>query len=266
MTTTTSPKPLRFYLGKTIKRICLDTGFVDVDSPMFVAKWDGLYVIAKDNDNFFLATSAQASEYVRTERDEKNKIKYAPNGPTILPVGERFKWTVECGNTCPNGGDETVVGSSVVQNKEAAMNLAAQWDGTQVRGTQGFLRIRGPAFYEIRRCTPRPVVPTPLPSRPQAQTVPTRPMVNSQAIDSAARRGAYWHSAESQYHEGYESMVWPRIRTSVRTMSGRSRLSDEMLRAVQTFQRATTVPAAIPDPELDEGDLAYITGAPFRRR
>jgi hypothetical protein len=58
---------------------------------MFVAKWQGLYVIAKDAANFFIVSEAQASEYVRTERDKKNKLKWATNAPTIVPTGPGFE-------------------------------------------------------------------------------------------------------------------------------------------------------------------------------
>lgn len=167
------PAPLRFYQAVAIKRICLNSGFVESGASMFVAKWQGLYVIAKDAANFFIVSEAQASEYVRTERDEKNKLKRATNAPTIVPTGPGFEWTVECGSTCPDGCDETVMDRRVVTNKEEALAQAAQWDGTRVRESHHFLRIRGPGFYEIKRPTPRPA-PVVVPPPPVRNYTPAR--------------------------------------------------------------------------------------------
>lgn len=254
MTTTTDLKPLRFYLAKTVKRICLDTGFVDTDSPMFVAKWQDLFVIAKDDNNFFFATEAQASEYVRTERDEKNKPKRALNcnSPVILPVSDRFKWTVQCGLTCPDGGDETIFENCVVQNKEAAEALAAQWDGTQVRGARGFLRIRGPAFYEIRRCTPRPAVapqaPLPAPAVPQSPSVANfQPTARASA---GIRRGAIYGWPSSIEERDSPNIFYERSGPRrAANFNVNQRIYEDMLRSVQNFQRQTTVPATPNDQE-----------------
>ena len=164
-TSNTETLHLRFYNATTTKRICLDSGFVEPGSPMFVAKWQGLYVIAKDNNNFFFVDEARASDYVRTERNDKNKLVRALNGPTIEPVGDRFQWTVECGRSCPDGCDETLVVTEKVASKDAALALMAQLDGTRARTNRDFLRIRGPAFYQIKRPTPRPVATPPAPTR-----------------------------------------------------------------------------------------------------
>ena len=71
--TTSATTPLRFYKASAVKRMCFNSGFVEPNSPLFVAKWTNLYVIARDAQNFFIIEEAKAPEYVRTERDEKNK-------------------------------------------------------------------------------------------------------------------------------------------------------------------------------------------------
>jgi hypothetical protein len=200
------PAPLRFYQAVAIKRICLNSGFVESGASMFVAKWQGLYVIAKDAANFFIVSEAQASEYVRTERDEKNKLKRATNAPTIVPTGPGFEWTVECGSTCPDGCDETVMDRRVVTNKEEALAQAAQWDGTRVRESHHFLRIRGPGFYEIKRPTPRPapvvVPPPPVRNYTPARFAPTMDDFSRSHIHYYNRTGHYDRATELRERRG----------------------------------------------------------------
>lgn len=257
MTTTntiSTPSPLRFYLAVAAKRICLDNGFVEPDTQMFVAKWSGLYVVAKDNDNFFLVTEAQAPDYVRTERDDKNKLKPALAGPTITPVGEKFEWVVECGTSCADGCDEAIAITRTVATKEAAEALVAELDGTRVRGSRDFLRIRGPAFYQIKRPTPRPapVVAPRQTSRARAvipsvsstyAPVMTRPIstVTGYPLENyliANPRNPYIRYSDADWEiepsEGYYD------RTAM------ARVSEELLRRVNSFQQATVRASAVP--------------------
>lgn len=270
-TNPSTPAPLRFYQAVAIKRICLNSGFVEPNAPMFLAKWQELYVIAKDDTNFFIVPEAQASEYVRTERDEKNKLKLATNAPTIVPTGPGFEWTVECGSTCPDGCDETVMDRRVVANKEEALAQAAQWDGTRVRGNREFIRIRGPAFYQIKRPTPRPApVVVPTPPRP-ARNAPVPTSRNFDPYNPYARdilsismgSRAEWQGILNQYIENnYIDMEIPTIRRSaqvVRNASGR--ISEELLRSVRAFQQATVTPAPVSIPETPSTDSPRRTGS-----
>lgn len=212
---------------------------------MFLAKWQELYVIAKDDTNFFIVSEAQASEYVRTERNEKNKLKLATNAPTIVPTGPGFEWTVECGSTCPDGCDETVMDRRVVANKEEALAQAAQWDGTRVRGNREFIRVRGPAFYQIKRPTPRPApVVVPTPPRP-ARNAPTATIQNF-----------------DPYIPSISIMEVPTIRRSAQVNRNASgRISEELLRSVRAFQQATVTPAPVSVPETPSTDSPRRTGS-----
>jgi len=270
-TNPSTPAPLRFYQAVAIKRICLNSGFVEPDAPMFLAKWHELYVIAKDDTNFFIVSEAQASEYVRTERDEKNKLKRATNPPTIVPTGPGFEWTVECGSTCPDGCDETVMDRRVVANKEEALAQAAQWDGTRVRGNREFIRVRGPAFYQIKRPTPRPApVVVPTPPRP-ARNAPGATIQNfdrynpyTRDIPSISLRSREdWEGIMNHYITLSEDEMYPRtIRRSAQVNRNASgRISEELLRSVRAFQQATVTPAPVSVPETPSTDSPRRTGS-----
>lgn len=246
MTTPATPTPLRFYLATAIKRICLDSGFVDPDGQMFLAKWQELYVLAKDATNFFIVSEAQASEFVRTERDEKNKLKRADNAPVILPVGPAFEWTVECGSTCPDGCDETIVDRQVKTTKEEALALATQWDGTRVHGVRDFIRVRGPAFYQIKRPTPRPA-PVVVPPPPVRNTTPIRSTLDN---GFPCNYIGYYNTPASNYDNLFIRLedFEPPTRTIRRNVAS-ARVSEEILRSVRAFQQATVTPAPASVPE-----------------
>lgn len=148
---TTTSKPLKFYSAVAIKRFCLNSGFVEPGAPLFLAKWEENYVVAHDATNFFIATEAQASEYVRTERNDKNKPIPAQNPPQFTTEAPEFQWVVECGEVCPDTGEENTFSSSSKPSKEEAFLLADSWDGTEIAGARGFIRIRGPGFYQVKR-------------------------------------------------------------------------------------------------------------------
>jgi hypothetical protein len=258
--TTTVRKPLKFYSATAVKRICLDNGFVEADGAMFVAKWEGLYVIARDVDHYFVVSEAQAAEYVRTERDEKGKLKVATNAPMIYAEGSRFQWTVECGRTCPDSCDETVGFTQTVNNKAEAEALVAALDGTQYRNPRDFLRIRGPAFYQIKRPTPRPApvaVPntatrrSPTLTNPVSQTgeVMGQPMRANREPRSGMRRpgpGGRGPAITVNPYELYRSWNHMEYDTAATRPGTRTptpvqrRITEDLLRQIREHQRQMT--------------------------
>jgi hypothetical protein len=152
----TNPPPLQFYLATATKRFCLNSGFVEPGTRMFVAKWQKLYIVAKDSDNFFLISEDQAPQFIRTERDEQNKLKPAQDGPVICPTGPSFQWTVESGSTCPDDCDETAEHIESFPTQEEAIlfarnEFARQQSRPTAIGNDLFIRIRGPVFYKYER-------------------------------------------------------------------------------------------------------------------
>ena len=248
------PAALRFFKATALKRICFNDGFVELGGPMFVAKWEGLYVIAKNASNYFIETEAKAAEYVRTERNDKNKLVVAHDGPVIRPVGEKFEWTVELGCSCPDDCDETISSSRKVNNKEEALAMVANLTEPVSNPRRGFARIRGPGFYQFTRPERVAVAPPPAP-RPTPPTVsvprPTPPAV-------APRRSAEWERElighahydprEFPHYEDYEySTVGStgryddhfytlRPRNRFNRIEDYFRVTEEILRIVREFQ------------------------------
>ena len=235
-TSNTETLHLRFYNATMTKRICLDSGFVEPGSPMFVAKWQGLYVIAKDNDNFFFIDEARASHYVRTERNDKNKLVRALNGPTIEPVGDRFQWTVECGRSCPDGCDETLVVTEKVASKDAALALMAQLDGTRARTNRDFLRIRGPAFYQIKRPTPRPVATPPAPTR---RPTPQNGVRRGADMTSYTNMPQSYNWSSEPYDDYYDNLMLMEepSRRHLGSSPVEMQITDELVRRIRYYEQ-----------------------------
>lgn len=154
----TSTSTLCFYEAFAQKRITFNNGIAEKGSLVFLAKWNDLYVIAKDSSDFFFVAEAQAPEYVKTNRDANNKPVPAATPPAISPTSPAFLWTVQYGVSCPDGTDETSYKTGIKPTKEEAFKLAACWDQEASANLLAFIRIRGPGFYQIKRLTPRPVV------------------------------------------------------------------------------------------------------------
>ena len=243
------PAALRFFKATALKRICFNDGFVEIGGPMFVAKWEGLYVIAKNASNYFIETEAKAAEYVRTERNDKNKLVVAHDGPVIRPVGEKFEWTVELGCSCPDDCDETISSSRKVNNKAEALAMVANLTEPASNPRRGFARIRGPGFYQFTRPERVAVAPPPAP-RPTPPTVSV-PRPTSTAV--APRRSAEWereliqqqnirslHNVEFLLHDRrigrYDNNFYtlrPRNRSN---RFEDYRVTEEILRLVREFQ------------------------------
>lgn len=227
MTTSETPQTLKFYRATAVKRICFNSGFIDPGASLFLAKWNELYVIARDTENFFIVEETKAPDYIRSERDAEHNLVLAENPPAIPLTAEAFQWTVECGNTCPDGTDETISGSRTVATKQEAMTLASAWDGTQVRGNRGFIRIRGPAFYQIKRPTPRP----------QPQVGPIASVLPPQR--APVRRSVFI----SPYEEDRAPQIYSndtnefvRINPETRT----SRVTEELVQLLRLYQNRQT--------------------------
>lgn len=162
------PTPLKFFNARASKRICFDNGFVEKDAPMFVAKWNDLLVVARDATNFFVATEAQTTEIVEIIKNAEGEVEYCTDAPSILPQGPRFTWTVQCGRTCQDGCDETILFDRTVETKQEVEFLLEELDGVRYRGPRDFIRVRGPGHYTIKR-PKRVAQPTPTPTAEAAQ-------------------------------------------------------------------------------------------------
>lgn len=241
------PAALRFFKATALKRICFNDGFVELGGQIFVAKWEGLYVIAKNASNYFIETEAKAAEYVRTERNDKNKLVVAHDGPVIRPVGEKFEWTVELGFSCPDDCDETISSCNRVSNKAEALAMVANLTEPANSPQRGFARIRGPGFYQFTRPQRVAVAPPPRPTPPAVSVPrPAPPAV-------APRRSAEWereligHVSGFPRYEDYEySAVGSigRYDNNFYTLRPRNRsnrfedyrVTEEILRLVREFQ------------------------------
>jgi hypothetical protein len=154
------PYKLRFFIAKAMKQFVMSDGVVEKDAEMFLAKWQGVYVIARNSENFFLVNAKKAPDYVQSVRNAAGKLGRAVNGPVVFPTGPRFQWVVEA-CVLPTGGceDEQVTETKVVENKQQAEQLIVEWENSKYSNkSQHFLRIRGPAFYKVKRPEPKPVV------------------------------------------------------------------------------------------------------------
>lgn len=212
--------PLKFFNSRAIKRICFDGGFVEPNAPMFVAKWNDLLVIAKDADNYFVATSAQTAEYVEIIKNGEGEVEYCTDAPTILPQGPRFVWTVQCGRTCQDGCDETLLFDQTVNTKEEVDALLESLDGVRFRGPRDFIRVRGPGYYQIKRpkrvtaTAPAPQRAAPVSAAPERNTNErVRLNPNALVVGGGMPTGElnYWHSTPvstesySSYSEVYDT-------------------------------------------------------------
>jgi hypothetical protein len=169
----TIPRPLRFYNAVAIKKFAMNDGIVTENQPMFVAKWKNLFVLAKNNQSYFVTTAEKAAEYTRTFRDSTNKKVVATNGPRIIPVGGRFEWHVEAGTTDEDNCDENSSFTRLVQDEVEARALVDSLKTTRFTNhVRNFLRIRGPAFYSYERPPARPVA-APRPARRTAVMIPS---------------------------------------------------------------------------------------------
>lgn len=222
-TPSVQPSALRFFKATALKRICFNDGFVEQGGPMFVAKWEGLYVVAKNDANFFIETETRAGDYVRTERNDKNKLVVAHNGPVIRPVGEKFEWVVEFGQSCPDDCDETILSSVRVANKAEALAKVANFTEPANNPYRGFARIRGPGFYQF--------------IRPQRVAVvqPPRPAISTQRNyrdpESITINDSFINSA-------FYTLTGPRPTRSTRSTIDDQRVTEEILRMVREFQNA----------------------------
>jgi hypothetical protein len=199
------PAALRFFKATALKRICFNDGFVEIGGPMFVAKWEGLYVIAKNASNYFIETEAKAAEYVRTERNDKNKLVVAHDGPVIRPVGEKFEWTVELGCSCPDDCDETISSSRKVNNKAEALAMVANLTEPASNPRRGFARIRGPGFYQFTRPERVAVAPPPAPRpTPPAVSVPRPAPTPVRRAAEAIRENSYRY-ANYELQDDYDT-------------------------------------------------------------
>jgi hypothetical protein len=195
------PTPLRFFNARAHKRICFDNGFVEKDAPMFVAKWNDLLVVARDATNFFVATEAQTAEFVEIIKNAEGEVEYCTDAPSILPQGPRFTWTVQCGRTCQDGCDETILFDRTVETKQEVESLLEELDGVRYRGPRDFIRVRGPGHYTIKR-PKRVAQPQPAPA-PTAEAAPSPPRRNQPSIRFTEDRfnynlPMYWSPAEEQ--------------------------------------------------------------------
>jgi hypothetical protein len=150
---TTNQTNLKFFSATAIKNLPMwDCGVIPVGGQMFVAKWNDLFVIARNERNFWVVSAEEAKGCIKTVRDEAGKPVLGYRAPKMAPVGAKFEWNVECGTTCPDGccGDEAPEFKQKCANKEEALALATRMEG-KFTSPFTFIRVRGPAFYQFKR-------------------------------------------------------------------------------------------------------------------
>jgi len=150
---TAAAKPLKFFAATAVKDVYMARGRVAFGTRMYVAKWNGLYVVALNEKEYFIFTAEQAMGYVKTERNQFGKPVVAfYKAPKIMGTEEPFTWKVMAGHTCPDGccGDDCPTFQETVSGKEAALALEAKLEKGEFKGPLCWVRVIGPAYHSYK--------------------------------------------------------------------------------------------------------------------